>query len=96
MGSSFLPVNRNWQRYLHDSEDTYRELEQELTRSLKREADHACHSMANEAFKDDPWLWDLDWSVQPLKIKKTIIRKSKKSKKQPEEVYMDLKSTLLL
>ena len=86
MGSSFLPVNRNWQRYLHDSEDTYRELEHELTRSLKREADRACHLIVNEAFKDDPWLWDLDWSVQPLKVKKTITRKSKKGKIQPEEV----------
>nr|CAG4641448.1 EOG090X00SQ [Eurycercus lamellatus] len=80
MGSSFLPVNRNWQRYLADSEDAYQDLENELTRSLKREADRACHFLKDEAYRNDPWLWDLDWSVQPLKIKKApkAVKKNKK------------------
>lgn len=85
MGSPFLPVNRNWQRYLHDSEDTYRDLEQELTRSLKREADRALRSMADESFKNDPWLWDLNWSVQPFKIKKPPKKDGRKKKKQELE-----------
>lgn len=71
MGIAYLPVNRNWQRYLRDSEDTYRELESELTQSLRKEADSACHLMADGLYKKDPWLYDLDWSTQSLKVKKT-------------------------
>lgn len=70
MSTAYLPVNRNWLRYLQDSEDTYKDLENELTQSLRREADRACHLMENEAYKNDPWLWDLDWSIKTLKIKK--------------------------
>ncbi len=77
MSTAYLPVNRNWQRYLQDSEDTYRDLENELTQSLKREADRACSTMKNDAFADDPWLWDLDWSTKALKVKKTVPKKRK-------------------
>ena len=78
MGTAFLPINNNWVRYTRDSEDAYSELESELTRSLKREADAACCTMQDGSYKEDPWLWDLDWSVQQLKIKK-VANKSKKT-----------------
>lgn len=78
MSTAYLPVNRNWLRYLQDSEDTYKDLENELTQSLKREADRACHLMENESYKNDPWLWDLDWSTKPLKIKKKPVGTKKK------------------
>lgn len=78
MGTSYLPVNRNWLRYLQDSEDTYKDLENELTQSLRREADRACHFMGNQVYKTDPWLWDLDWTTKPLKIKKKPVEKKKK------------------
>lgn len=71
MSTAYLPVNENWQRYLQESEDSYRDLENELNQSLRREADRACYMMGNSAFKDDPWLWDLDWSSKSLKVKKT-------------------------
>jgi len=87
MGSAFLPVNHNWQRYLQDSEDAYRELENELTQSLKREADLACHSMTDNEYKKDPWFWDLDWSVQPIKMKKAP--KLSKKKKNAEVVQAE-------
>nr|CAG4650726.1 EOG090X00SQ [Simocephalus serrulatus]SVE94067.1 EOG090X00SQ [Simocephalus serrulatus] len=78
MSTAYLPVNRNWLRYLQDSEDTYKDLENELTQSLKREADRACHLMENESYKNDPWLWDLDWLTKPLKIKKKPVGTKKK------------------
>lgn len=34
-------------------------------------------------YKDDPWLWDLDWDVQDFKQKKVPV--SKKKAKQEEE-----------
>lgn len=76
-------MNRNWPRYLRDSEDAYRELENELTHSLKKEADLACHSMTNGEYRNDPWLWDLDWSVQPIKVKKP----PKATKKKKAELF---------
>lgn len=85
MSTSFLPVNRNWRRYLRDAEDTYADLERDLTQSLKREADRACHLLEERAYAADAWLWDLDWSLQPLKVKKgatklnSTKRKTKKS-----------------
>ena len=94
MGSAFLPVNHNWKRYLQDSEDAYRELENELTQSLKREADLACHSMADDEYKNDPWLWDLDWSVQPIKMKKA--HKVSKRKKTVEVVNSQVEPEVLV
>lgn len=78
MSTAYLPVNRNWQRYLQDSEDTYRDLENELTQSLKREADRATYMMTDKSYERDPWLWDLDWSTKPLKVKKKPTSKKKK------------------
>ena len=77
MGTAFLPINNNWTRYTRDSEDTYADLEGELTHALKREVDAACQTMVDGSFRRDPWLWDLDWSVQQLKIKKTPAKKTK-------------------
>lgn len=71
MSTMYLPVNQNWIRYTQDSEDAYVDLESELTHSLKREADRACGSLMDNSYKDDPWLWDLDWSTNSLKVKKS-------------------------
>nr|SVE74012.1 EOG090X00SQ [Daphnia barbata] len=88
MSTAYLPVNHNWQRYLQDSEDTYRDLENELTQSLKREADRASHMMINRAYAEDPWLWDLDWSTKPLKVRKasSTVKKKKNAKNVTPEV----------
>ena len=82
MSTAFLPVNRNWQRYLRDCEDTYRDVERDLTQRLKREADRSCHLLEGKLYEKDPWLWDLDWSVQGLKLKKSQMASKKKSAKK--------------
>nr|CAG4646028.1 EOG090X00SQ [Macrothrix elegans] len=87
MSTAYLPVNQNWRRYLDNSEDAYKELENELTQTLKREADITCSMSKQEAFRDDPWLWDLDWSTQFMKVKKT----SKTSKSLNEGSSMEIK-----
>lgn len=81
MSTAYLPVNRNWQRYLRDCEDAYGDVERDLTQQLKKEADRSCHLLENELYKRDPWLWDLDWSSQPLKMKKAKAVSSRKSRK---------------
>ncbi|KAM3870691.1 DNA polymerase subunit gamma-1 [Diretmus argenteus] len=80
MGGSYLPVNHNWGRYLEDSQDTYEELQREMKKSLMILADDACQLLQDDRYKEDPWLWDLEWDVQEFKQKK--MRKS--SKKEVE------------
>ncbi|XP_062402977.1 DNA polymerase subunit gamma-1 [Sardina pilchardus] len=80
MGVSYLPVNQNWQRYLEDAQDTYEELQHEMKKSLMRLADDACQFLEDQRYKDDPWLWDLDWEVQEFKQKKVPQKKKKAAK----------------
>ncbi|CAL9697294.1 unnamed protein product [Knipowitschia caucasica] len=77
MGVSYLPVNQNWDRYLEDSQDTYEELQREMKKSLMTLADDACQLLQNERYKEDPWLWDLEWDVQEFKQKKVTSKKKK-------------------
>lgn len=35
-------------------------------------------------YKEDPWLWDLEWDVQEFKQKKVAVSKKKQSKKAAE------------
>lgn len=71
MGVSYLPVNQNWERYVDEAQSTYEELQKEMKKSLMNLANEACQLLFQDGFKDDPWLWDLDWDVQEFKQKKT-------------------------
>ncbi|XP_078113591.1 DNA polymerase subunit gamma-1 isoform X1 [Sander vitreus] len=84
MGVSYLPVNQNWGRYLEDSQDIYEELQKEMKKSLMTLADDACQLLQDDRYKEDPWLWDLEWDVQEFKLKKVAGSKKKHSKKAAE------------
>uniref|UniRef100_A0A673BYT9 DNA polymerase subunit gamma-1 n=1 Tax=Sphaeramia orbicularis TaxID=375764 RepID=A0A673BYT9_9TELE len=77
MGVSYLPVNQSWGRYLEESQDIYEELQRELKKSLMILADDACQLLQDDRYKDDPWLWDLEWDVQEFKVKKATASKKK-------------------
>lgn len=79
MGVSYLPVNQNWGRYLDDSQDTFEELQREMKKSLMRLADDACQLLQDDRYKEDPWLWDLEWDVQEFKQKKVPVSKKRRS-----------------
>uniref|UniRef100_U3I9P8 DNA polymerase subunit gamma-1 n=1 Tax=Anas platyrhynchos platyrhynchos TaxID=8840 RepID=U3I9P8_ANAPP len=70
MGVSYLPVNGNWQRYLDDAQGTYEELQKEMKKSLMNLANDACQLLHGDRYKEDPWLWDLEWDTQEFKQKK--------------------------
>ncbi|XP_057576204.1 DNA polymerase subunit gamma-1 isoform X2 [Hippopotamus amphibius kiboko] len=70
MGVSYLPVNQNWERYLAEAQSTYEELQREMKKSLMDLANNACQLLSGERYKEDPWLWDLEWDVQEFKQKK--------------------------
>ncbi|XP_008948247.1 PREDICTED: DNA polymerase subunit gamma-1, partial [Merops nubicus] len=78
MGVSYLPVNGNWKRYLDDAQGIYEELQKEMKKSLMNLANDACELLHEERYKDDPWLWDLEWDTQEFKQKKNPVKKRKK------------------
>uniref|UniRef100_A0A3P9MMK1 DNA polymerase subunit gamma-1 n=1 Tax=Oryzias latipes TaxID=8090 RepID=A0A3P9MMK1_ORYLA len=84
MGVSYLPVNQNWHRYLEDCQDVYDDLQREMKKSLMTLADDACQLLQDARYKEDPWLWDLEWDVQEFKQKKVPTRKKKPAKKTAE------------
>ncbi|XP_025977059.2 DNA polymerase subunit gamma-1 [Dromaius novaehollandiae] len=75
MGVSYLPVNGNWKRYLDDAQGTYEELQKEMKKSLMNLANDACQLLHEDRYKDDPWLWDLEWDTQEFKQKKKAVKK---------------------
>lgn len=77
MGSAFLPVNQNWERYHEHANDTYNDLQRELKLSLMQLADDACELLHEQRYKEDVWLWDLDWSTAQFKLKKETNKKKK-------------------
>ncbi|XP_050165533.1 DNA polymerase subunit gamma-1 isoform X1 [Myiozetetes cayanensis] len=78
MGVSYLPVNGNWKRYLDDAQGVYEELQKEMKKSLMNLANDACQLLHEHRYKDDPWLWDLEWDTQEFKQKKNPKKKKKK------------------
>ncbi|KAM9502639.1 DNA polymerase subunit gamma-1-like isoform 1-T2 [Salvelinus alpinus] len=84
MGGCYLPVNQNWGRYLEDSKDTFEELQREMKKSLMSLADDACQLLQDDRYKEDAWLWDVEWDVQEFKQKKVTVSKRKRSKAEAE------------
>ncbi|TFK38611.1 DNA polymerase family A-domain-containing protein [Crucibulum laeve] len=65
MGSSFLTVNQEWEAYLKNAEDVYREMEEGVQRKLKKLAEDAkalADAGDESKWKNDPWLSQLDWT----------------------------------
>nr|XP_032523144.1 DNA polymerase subunit gamma-1, mitochondrial [Danaus plexippus plexippus] len=75
LGSAYLPVNSNWSQYLDSADTVFEDLKLESQQILSSKADEACRMMENEGYKEDPWMWDQDWSVQKLKLKKNATKK---------------------
>lgn len=80
MGSSFLTVNQEWERYIENAERTYRELDERVKKRLLELALEAKDMMVGERWKDDVWLSQLDWTpkvagpsrgVYPVRLQQT-------------------------
>ncbi|CAH1983405.1 unnamed protein product [Acanthoscelides obtectus] len=77
LGTAYLPVNSNWSRYISDSEQAYEDLDIEGRILLARRADQACQMLHDEKYKEDLWMWDQDWEVKNIKLRKRIVKKKK-------------------
>lgn len=62
MGSSFLPVNESWQKYIESAESTYRASEAAIFTALRDLAVAARELFHSGEWKKDAWLSQLDWT----------------------------------
>ncbi|XP_022834813.1 DNA polymerase subunit gamma-1, mitochondrial [Spodoptera litura] len=86
LGSAYLPVNSNWLQYIDSAETVFEDLKLESRQVLSMKADEACSMLNDNSYKKDLWMWDQDWSVQNLKLKKINTKKKKVTKgKKVEE-----------
>lgn len=91
LGTSYLPVNSNWKRYLDTSNEIYEDMDIESKFLLSQQANQACQLMYNDNYKKDLWLWDQDWTSKPLKLKKVKKKKPEITVEnkpvEPENIY---------
>ncbi|XP_066999323.2 DNA polymerase subunit gamma-1, mitochondrial [Anabrus simplex] len=82
---AYLPVNSNWCRFLSDAQQTFEDLDSEARFLLSRRADESCKLLHEEKYREDIWLWDQDWSVQKINLKKGVVKKSSIEKNKPDK-----------
>ena len=71
LSSEILPVNKSWEGYLENSEATYRKLSSGVEQRLIDLANKALEQKSQpEIYENDPWLSQLDWSGQEVRMVK--------------------------
>ncbi|CAK9819477.1 DNA polymerase subunit gamma-1, mitochondrial [Anthophora plagiata] len=92
LGTAYLPVNSNWQRYINESESVFEDLNYETKITLTNRANAVCALMHDEKYKEDLWMWNEDWSTKPLKLKKTYLNQNAKNRCKVENKVKERKS----
>ncbi|RNA01848.1 DNA polymerase subunit gamma-1 [Brachionus plicatilis] len=67
MGTMYLPVNKNWKKYIQSCDTAFNDSENVLKKLLERSANEACKFI--NQFEYDPWLTQLDWTSKKFTIK---------------------------
>ncbi|KAG6004522.1 DNA-directed DNA polymerase gamma mip1 [Claviceps maximensis] len=71
LASVILPVNRSWDAYIANTEATYHKLSEAVQERLVGLAETARSIKSDaEKWKSDPWLKQLDWSGQEIRMAK--------------------------
>ncbi|KAL4920460.1 DNA polymerase family A-domain-containing protein [Aspergillus aurantiobrunneus] len=71
LSSVILPVNQTWKQYLDDAESTYHQRLGDVQQKLVELCDEALSVKDDpEKYTNDPWLRQLDWSGQEVKMVK--------------------------
>jgi DNA polymerase gamma 1 len=71
LAAEILPVNETWDVYLKNAEATYRSLEDIVQERLINLAEKALEVKEKpETYENDPWLSQLDWSGQEVRMVK--------------------------
>ena len=66
MGTAYLPITNNWAKYLTSADDCYEKLQNQLQQQLQTLAIEACLKCSDKSYKNDIWLWNLDWTEKKL------------------------------
>ncbi|CAO3620726.1 unnamed protein product [Cunninghamella echinulata] len=70
MGNSFLTVTERWEKYLENAVSKHKELDDMLDAKLQALANQARELVSQpEKWENDPWLSQLDWTVNPRQRK---------------------------
>lgn len=71
LSSVFLPVNQTWQEYITNAEKTYHKRLDDVHRKLVELCNEALKVKEQpDVYENDPWLRQLDWSGQEVKMVK--------------------------
>lgn len=71
MATEILPVDKKWESYIANAEATYHKLSSGVTERLVDLAERALEHRSNvEKYENDPWLRQLDWSGQEVRMVK--------------------------
>ncbi|KAI9928201.1 DNA-directed DNA polymerase gamma mip1 [Aspergillus wentii] len=71
LSSVILPVNQSWQEYITNAETTYCQRLEDVQRKLIELCDEAVKvKELPEVYMNDPWLRQLDWTGQEIKMAK--------------------------
>ncbi|KAJ8502499.1 hypothetical protein ONZ45_g11687 [Pleurotus djamor] len=77
MGSSFLCVNQEWEKYLENAEKTYRDMAETVKSKLLHLAEEAkrlaVDSSDEKPWLSDPWLSQLDWTPKVAGITRGVM-----------------------
>jgi DNA polymerase gamma 1 len=95
MGSGFLPVNQEWEKYLENAENTYMTMERRVRDGLAQLAREAMEqNNGKEASEiDDVWLQQLDWTPKKAGKSRGIEELSAAPKDIDEKPYVSLGSS---
>ncbi|KAI5251557.1 DNA polymerase gamma [Aureobasidium subglaciale] len=71
LSTEILPVDRTWDSYIANAEATYRKLSDAVEERLHALASKALDMKSDpEKYENDPWLSQLDWSGQEIRMVK--------------------------
>ncbi|KAK5683982.1 DNA-directed DNA polymerase gamma mip1 [Elasticomyces elasticus] len=91
LGTCILPVDKGWEEYLEKAEATYQRLSKGVGDRLSALAEKALElKQSPEIFGDDPWLRQLDWSGQEVRMTKAGKAAARQKKMGEPKWYKDL------
>lgn len=93
LSTAYLPVNNNWVKYFHESCQTFNDLNVEIKSLLMEKCDEACSLLHDDRYKQNLWLWDQDWSVKNLKIKKKVTKTLDEEHIEEEDEFYEISRT---
>ena len=68
MASCFIPTNKNWQRYINESDSMFYTMQREIQHVLSNLADDALlrYHLDKRKTESDSWMSQLDWSTKKI------------------------------